>query len=95
MRYCFLVRRQAGKVLKRITQKGGSKMRITESNVTMAAARTFNQSGTKAKGETNRSSFEDTKSAISYDTGRSGAYERNNYGSMTGYGLYNHDFHKM
>ena len=64
-------------------------MRITESNVSMAAARTFSQSGTKARGETNRSSFEDTKSAISYDAGRSGAYEGNNYGSMTGHGLYN------
>lgn len=67
-------------------------MRITESNVTMAAARTYNQSGTKAKSGINRSAFEDTKSAISYvgyNATSLGNYERNGYASMTGSDIYN------
>ena len=67
-------------------------MRITESNVTMAAARTYNQNGTKAKSGINRSAFEDTKSAISYggyNATSLGNYERNGYASMTGSDIYN------
>ena len=67
-------------------------MRITESNVTMTAARTYNQSGTKAKSGINRSAFEDTKSAISYggyNATSLGNYERNGYASMTGSDIYN------
>ena len=67
-------------------------MRITESNVTMAAARTYNQSGTKAKSGINRSAFEDTKSTISYggyNVTSLGNYERNGYASMTGSDIYN------
>ncbi|MBR1524381.1 MAG: hypothetical protein IJ641_07990 [Lachnospiraceae bacterium] len=67
-------------------------MRITESNVTMAAARTYHQSGTKAKSEINRSAFEDTKSAISYggyDSSGMGTYGKNGYESLNGSDLYN------
>ena len=67
-------------------------MRITESNVTMTAARTYNQSGTKAKSGINRSAFEDTKSAISYGRNNMNSlrdYKGDGYRNMTGQDIYN------
>ncbi len=67
-------------------------MRITESNVTMSAARTYAQSGTKAKGGINRSAFEDTKSAISYGRNNMnslGDYKGDGYRNMMGPDIYN------
>ncbi len=67
-------------------------MRITESNVTMSAARAFSQSGAKARGAINKNSFEDTRSALSsgeYNTGGLDTFNKGSYAGMSGMDLFN------
>ena len=67
-------------------------MRITESNVTMAAARSYSQSGRRSGSLKESTSFEDVRSSLShsgFNTGGLDMYSRGGYGSQSRQDIFN------
>ena len=67
-------------------------MRISESNVSMMAARSFSQKGTRAKDQKIETSFEDARRTLGFGKqAKDGfdAYSKDSYGNMSGSDIFN------